>query len=327
MFNRFSGMMLGALLALAPGVAFAQSTSSRVASAEIASSIFSESNISGRVYTANRGNCQELVNQNPNIRFTWKLKTAYSDTDLRYAVKIQRPGQTCDTATAGADASGTCTIVSSNTPVGSGTQIQLEIPARTILGMSDESECADQSTNFDVMLVLPKGGTETPTHEPDTLRIRVLTTRPAAPSALEAVGGEQSVYVEWDAVSGAAGYYVYLSTGTLSAGDAPEDVDYDRRVAVTSGSSLRITSGLAANTAYTVGVTTLDAVGNESLISSTVPVSTKPSTDFWEQYQGAGGKEQGGYCQQAPSSLAWWLAAALGWLVLARASRKEGFKA
>lgn len=326
MYKSLSGMMLAVALAATPA-AFAQSTSSRVASADIVSGIFSESNISGRVYTGNLGNCQELVNQNPNLRFNWTLRTAYTDTDLRYAIKVQRPGQTCDTQSAGAESSENCTVVRSNQAVGSGTQFNIEIPARTLLGFTDESECEGLTANFDAMIVLPKGTTEAPTHEPDTLRVRLTTVRPSAPGAPTAVGGESSVLVQWASVADASSYVVYLSKGALSAGEAPENVSYDRRLAVTSGTSIRISSGLEVNADYTVAVTTMDKVGNESVLSATAQVSTKPSDDFWEQYIGSGGKEQGGYCQQAPLSLAGWLAAALGMLVLARATRKEGSKA
>ena len=322
-----SGMTFAALMTLS-SAALAQTTSNRVASAEIASGVFPEGNISGRVYTGNLRHCQDLVNQNPNLRFTWTLHSAYADTDLRYAVKVQRPGQSCDTATAGAESAENCSVVRSNEPVGAGTQFWIEIPARTVLGISDESDCEALSTNYDTMLVLPKGtGTDAPTHEPDTLRIRLTTARPEASEAPTATGGEASVFVEWPAVSGVTEYYVYLATGDLNAGDAPEDVSYDRRLAVTSGSSLRVTSGLAQNATYNVAVTAVDSVGNESLLSPTTTVSTQPTEDFWEGYVGAGGKEQGGYCQQATSMLAWWLAAAVGLIVLERRTRKEGSKA
>lgn len=326
MYKKLSGMTLALALALAPA-AFAQTTSSRVASAELVSSIFPESNVSGRVYTGNLRVCQELVNQNPSLRFNWTLRNAYTDADLRYAVKVQRPSQNCDAASAGAEGAEDCTIIRSNQTVGSATQFMIEIPARTLLGFSDEAECENLSDNFDAMFVLPKGTTDAPTHEPDTLRVRLSTARPAAPTAPTAVGGESSVFVEWEAVDGASEYVVYLSKSGLNAGDAPENVSYDRRIAVTSGTSLRVTGGLDLNENYTISVTAVDSVGNESVLSPTASVSTTPTDDFWESYVGAGGKEQGGYCQQAPISFAGWLAAAFGLMVLARASRKEGSKA
>lgn len=334
MFNRLSGMMIALLVGLAPLAASAQATSTIVSKAEVVTrDLFPEGNVSGRVHTGNIATCRTMVEENAEIRFKWTLKTAYTDGDLRYALKVQRPAQTCVTTSADVENSEDCTVIYSNTRVGTAKEFTFTIPARTLLGISDPDTCEGRNESFDVIFVLPyilpPGSTDTKSHEPDVLRIRLETTRPGAPGALTAQGGESSIFVEWDEPSNAKGYFVYVTSGALAEGDIPENIQDARRNVVSSGRSLRVTSGVVANQVYTIGVTAMDKNGNESLVSPTVQVTTEPTTDFWEEYLNNGGKERGGYCQSAGLTPSAWLALLVGMLLLWRRStaREEGIGA
>lgn len=334
MFNRLPGMMIALLVGLAPLAASAQTTSTRVSKAEVVTrDLFPEGNVSGRVHSGNIATCQKMVSENIEIRFKWTLNTAYTDGDLRYALKVQRPGQSCATGSADLENSEDCTVIRANERIGTGKEFTFDIPSRTLLGFSDPATCEGRNESYDVIFVLPfvqpAGSTDSKTHEPDVLRIRMETTRPGAPGAVTTQGGESSIYVEWDEPSDAKGYYVYLTTGTLNEGDVPEDIQGASRHIVSSGRSLRITSGIQANQVYTVGVTAMDKIGNESLVSPTATVTTEPTTDFWEEYLNNGGRERGGYCQSASLTNSALLALLVGMLLLWRRStaREEGIGA
>lgn len=325
-----SGMMIALTLALLPASAMAQSTSTRVSKAEVLSrDLFPDSNVSGRVHTANIATCRTLVEDNVDLRMKWTLTSAYGDGDLRYAVKAQRPGDTCSTTSAALENDDTCVGIKVNQAIGTGKEFTFDVNARTLLGFSDPSACEGRTENFDVIFVLPYvppiGSSETKTHEPDTLRIRLQTTRPNAPGEVSVSGGQSSVYVEWTAPSEADGYYVYISQTPFAEGDAPEDLDATRHV-VSSGTSLRVTSGIRADQVYYIGVTTQDEAGNESLVSPIAMVSTEPTIDFWEDYLNNGGRERGGYCQSMSGSEGGVLALLLAFGLLWRRSseRQEG---
>lgn len=319
-----SGTIFALTLALLPASAMAQSTSTRVAKAEVLSrDLFPDSNVSGRVHTANIATCRTMVADNVDLRLKWTLKTAFSDTSLLYALKAQRPGQTCSTASADIENDEQCVVLELNKAIGSGNEFSFDVNARTLLGISDPAECEGRTENYDVIFVLPfvplTGSGDTKTHEPDALRIRLETVRPNAPGEVSVTSGQSSLYVEWSAPSAADGYQVYVSNTPFAEGDIPEDVDA-RRHNVSSGTSLRVTSGIQANQVYYVGVTTLDKAGNESLISPIATVSTEPTIDFWEDYLNNGGRETGGYCQSMPASEGGILALMLGLGLLWRRS-------
>lgn len=301
MVKSLSGMMIALALAWVPASALAQSTSTRVAKAEVLSrDLFPDSNVEGRVHTANLATCRALVGDNVELGVKWTLQSAFTDGDLRYALKGQQPGQNCSTDSSDAENAEECVIFESNRPVGTSTELQFQVNARELLGFSSQASCEDRNENYDIIFVLPvvslPGSGESKTHEPDTVRIRLETTRPNAPGEVSVSSGQSSLYVQWSTPSEADGYVVYISETAIAEGDIPEDIDAQRHI-VSTGTSYRATSGISANREYFVGVTTVDEAGNESLLSPIAVVQTVPTIDFWEDYLNNGGRETGGYCQ------------------------------
>ena len=312
MSKSFAGALSGvAILALA-ALASAQTTSSLVSEAELVTdAAFPTSNINGRVYTANLATCRDLVSNNPDLRFSWTLRTAYADGDLRFGVKAERPGLSCTRTSPGPEPNEDCLIIRDNVRVGSATELVADVFARTLLGLSSVDQCEGRQESYDVINVLPRVNVvdDQATHEPDVVRVRLETQRPAAPGGVTVQGGESSLLVEWDPTSSAEAYYVYLSSTPFAEGDVPEDVAGARRQRVTTGQSYRFTSGISAGVTYYITVTAEDGVGNESLLGETVTTTTEPTIDFWEDYLNRGGRETGGYCQQATGVTAVGLAA------------------
>ncbi len=105
--------------------------------------------------------------------------------------------------------------------------------------------------------------------------------RPAAPTALKAVGGDAQVTVSWDPVANATSYDLYYSTkAKVAEKDDDDDVDAKRVKNVTSPFVLK---GLAASTSYSF---ILRAINNgrrgpastevSASTSGTTPVATIP---------------------------------------------------
>lgn len=303
-----SSALIVLVLILLPIAASAQSTSTRVSEAEVLSSdLFPGTTDAERVYTANIETCREMIADNIVLRLKWKLTSAFDDTSLLYALKVEGPSQNCDTSSSSEENAEDCTVIRSDRSIENQDEFTFEIEARRVFGFNDPDQCEGRRENYDVIFVLPYvdslgGGSNDKTHEPDVLRLRLETQRPNVPSNVQITPGGSSIHVKWDDVSDAMGYVVYVSTSPMSAGDAPETLENARRHVVTAGNSLRITSGIEPEQDYYVAVSARDSTENESLLSTIVTVTTERTIDFWEDYLNHGGKERGGYCASMPVS-------------------------
>lgn len=311
-----------------PSVATAQSTSTLVSSAELTTDAdFDDSNISGRIWIANIETCRALLGDDEALTFRWELKTAYTDQDLRYAIKLEQPEGDCDTNSAGQENAETCEFIASNQRVSSSTIFEVDVFPSRIFDFSGPDDCFTEIDGaYDLILVLPRvavidDGDE---FEPDVIRIRLDTDRPdPPPGAVDVSGGESSIEVNWDEATEGDQYRIYASTTPFSAGDLPEVITGASTATVT-GTSGTIRSGVTANQTYYIGVVSIDDSGNESVLSQVTVVTTQPTTDFWEAYREAGGVESGGHCSQSNAPMSGGLIAmlALGLCVVRR--RGEG---
>lgn len=309
MINRLHSALLLIALMLLPIAASAQSTSQRVSKAELISTdFFPGTSDSERTYIANIETCREMIADDANLRFKWSLVSAYDDTSLLYALKVEGPSGSCNTGSAGQENDENCTVIDADRSVGSRDEFLLDIDARDIFGFSSADMCEGRNENYDVTLVLPYIGTEDKTHEPDAVRLRLQTQRPEIPADVTVKTGGSSILVEWTATSDARGHVVYVSTTPFTGGDTPETLSDAKRHTVSTGESFRVTSGITPEQEYYVAVTTRDSVGNESLLSSVRMVTTEQTIDFWEDYLNHGGSERGGYCTSMSASDGGWLA-------------------
>jgi hypothetical protein len=285
--------------------AFAQETSDLVSSAELVDDAdFEDDNISGRVWTANIETCRDLLDDDEELTFRWTLNQAYSDPDLRYAIKIERPEGDCDTTSAGRENEESCEFVTTNETVDNDTQFETDLRPSRILDFSGPDDCFTEIDGaYDVFLVLPRVGItdDDDSHEPDTIRFRLDTERPTPPPGqIEVVGGENRLDVDWEEATEADRYRIYASTTPFNSGDLPEVIQ-DATTATVTGTEGSITSGVSANQTFYVGVVSIDDSNNESPVSEVTVVTTQPTIDFWEAYIAAGGNETGGHCAQSSS--------------------------
>lgn len=325
--SRALGGALVAWFCLAAPVAHAQDESPLVDSASLVTdAAFDRENISGRVWTANIASCRQLLESDDELTFRWELKTAYTDQTRRYAIKLQRPGGSCDTNSAGQENTESCTFLVTNETVGNKTLFEAKIRPSRLFDLTGADDCFTESDGaYDMMLVLPRVTVldDEKKFEPDVVRVRLDTERPEPPpGTIRVTGGERSLSVRWDEAVEADRYRVYVSQTPFSAGELPEVIT-DATTTSVSSTSANVTGGISANQTYYVGVVSIDESKNESVISAVATVTTQPTVDFWEAYKSAGGREQGGHCAQAgasPGGGLW----ALGLLAMLWSRRRRG---
>jgi hypothetical protein len=115
--------------------------------------------------------------------------------------------------------------------------------------------------------------------------------------SVSVAAGDGALYVSWadgtDNGVAATSYRV-----TAEAVGNPGDTHTE---SFTGKSNQRI-SGLTNGVTYSVTVIAVSAGGNRSLASEPVTGTPQHVADFWEQYQEAGGREQGG-CGGGPAGV------------------------
>lgn len=206
------------------------------------------------------------------------------------------------------DDSGKCSIAATGTiDNGTSAQISFEVPLDSIL-----SSCPGTDDTVSLVVWVDGQNTTDDVDQYDTVDIEVDLTRPSAPTNLVIDAGDARLSVDWDAASNAAStdeYNVYWLDSVFDSSD------YDSRASSSKGKSSTnydIDSGLSNGTTYYVAVTSVDKVENESALLGPITAVPVPTTDFWEQYKGLGGPEEGGFCFIATATYGTPMAAELG---------------
>lgn len=318
--------LLAAVVQL-PG-AFAE-TSDRVSDRSVLNLDLAESNIeeeSGE-YIINIDDCRDQIAENPDVTLRWVLEDDPESGDV-YGLKLEEPGSSCSTATPEAEASETdCRVLVSSDSLG-GKTVEETIALRDILRVSSADDCSAGIENGDYVLSFifsnPDYDSEDNTtnrYEYDEIIFRLDTTRPGAPSNIDATAGESTIRVTWDGDDDIE-YRVYYSTSPIAAGALPETLTDVNVSGAVYGSAATVTDGVSLGNTYYVGVAQVDSVGNESELSEILEVTTTEAYDFFEEYRRSGGVEEGGYCMstRASSGLGTLGLVALG-LVLSRRRR------
>jgi len=92
------------------------------------------------------------------------------------------------------------------------------------------------------------------------------------------------------------------SGGAFAAGDEPIDAWYCTGQIVGSAVRVREVEGLANGTEYHFAVVALDDYRNPSLVSTVVCTVPSEVNDFWETYEAAGGRAEGGCTCAVPAA-------------------------
>ncbi|TVR01439.1 MAG: fibronectin type III domain-containing protein [Deltaproteobacteria bacterium] len=277
---------------------------------------------STRTYTANIRDCRRMLADNPRLEFRWQLRNSPL-AGSEYAIKYRRGSQVCELNNVTDDADSECEV-----PVASesldGSTVSWTIRARDLLDVDGPEACTADARTADVYFVFSRqtGSTTAEAFDSDRIRLRLATSRPDPPQAVDVRPGENSLRIEWEEPSnadGLEGYVIYWDTSPFDISGEPEELEGTRRRTVGTVTSATVTEGVSLGNTYWVAVTSRSRNLNESFFSSQVEATTVPVQDFWQLYRESGGVEEGGYCSVAPAAT-WipaWLLLLVG-LVLAR---------
>jgi hypothetical protein len=238
--------------------------------------------------------------------------TGVTDPSWRYGLAYTSPSGTCDPGSAAISNSDTCFVVASDQALTQTTgTVDFEVPADVAELVGTDCETGNSRTS-NVYVVMGDAGSNGV--QSDTIAVTVDLLRPTAPTLSSVSGGDNRLQVEWGDDKNDTGttYRVYWDTADFS----------DTASAASSSGSTKITAksysideDITNGVAYYVAVVALQAESeNESVLSDRLKGVPIASADFWEQYQAAGGTDDGNACFVATAAWGTPWAAELGTL-------------
>jgi len=228
--------------------------------------------------------------------------------DWQYAIAYAPPGKTCSTTDANPEAiDGQCYVPAAQRELDS-TTIDFIINLDDLIG----SAC-DSGDEGDATLYVILQNTSLSEVKFQSVIFNVDLGAPTTPTLDEVTSGDARFVAKWtDDANTEDGieYVVYYSDAPFSE----DDLDaVDGKSGITT-KSIAIESGLSNELTYYVSVAARDQADNESALSNQLEVVPASTSDFWEGYVGAGGKDPGGFCFIATAAYGTPLEAELGTL-------------
>lgn len=211
-------------------------------------------------------------------------------TDYQYALAYAPPGKTCSTSNANPEGvEGQCYVVASQEDLSS-TDISMRVRFDDLIGSTCDSGDSGTAT---VYVILEATQTTTVTFQ--KIEFTVDLKAPTAPTLSKVTGGDARFTASWKDDANDSTDVTY----TLYYSDAPftqDEIDaVDKKTEINS-TSVAIESGVSNAVTYSVSVVAVDSADNESTLSNQIEVTPAATSDFWEEYQGAGGTDPGGFC-------------------------------
>ncbi len=249
--------------------------------------------------TINIARCRALVEANRDYTFTFRKTQGTFGSRARYAIKVAVGNESCDKNSLSEEAGDTClTEIADQSLDESTVPIDVTLAFHRLTSAKSLEDCENLTeTSYVHLIAQDPGVLET---DPKTYTVtftnRFKTTRPAAPTNVTANGGESSIAVSWDGVSGIENYVVYYSANPFDNSTRPEDLVGVRSHTARKTTSTAVRDGITVDTTYYLAVAAVDDVGNESMLSPVVTTVTGAADDFWERYSAANPDVDGGFC-------------------------------
>jgi hypothetical protein len=227
--------------------------------------------------------------------------------DWQYAAAYAPPGKTCDTSDVNPEAvEGQCYVPAAQRELTSST-VRFEVDLDELIG----SECdAASEGEASVYLILQEPTLASVKFERIIFDIDLRA--PTAPSLDTVNGGDARFEASWtdETNDTETEYVLYWSDAPFTADDL---ASVDAKEGLTA-KSVAVDTNIDNDVTYYVSVAARDHADNESGLSEQRSVIPAATTDFWESYVAAGGKDPGGFCFIATVSYGSPLEADLGTL-------------
>ncbi len=209
--------------------------------------------------------------------------------DWQYAAAYAPPGKTCATNDVNPEAvDGQCYVPAAQRELTSST-IRFEVNLDDLIG----SDCdAASEGEASIYLILQEPNLTTVQFE--RIIVDVDLRAPSAPTLDSVNGGDARFEAAWtdDANDADTEYAIYWSDAPFSEDDLAA---IDSKEGLTA-KSVAVETGVDNDVTYYVSVSAVDHADNESALSEQLTVVPAATTDFWESYVAAGGKDPGGFC-------------------------------
>jgi hypothetical protein len=260
------------------------------------------------VETATDDGCTIDTSVDPTVEIEWSA--ASSESSRRWTAKIG----SCSSSDNLLDEPTGCALLTSAQDVSSTNIIRVSLSR--LIGTLDEVEinAADRvccssllgtTGTIRVSIFTDEDDNERTELKSDDVEFSFDYKRPVAPTGVAIEANGETIGASWSEVTGEdkdeLRYRVYYSTVQFDAAVASyadlEDIDYSS----VSGAFTSTVIGddgsesLDVGQTYYVGVAAVDGYDNISQFSSVWEVPTYPTSDGWEYYKQAGGKDEGGF--------------------------------
>jgi hypothetical protein len=257
-------------------------------------------------------------NSNSNVIITFSVQPASAVTTAVGSVYRVFASTTAPTTSTGISTVTVCPSsagqVGSDLPV-TAAQQSVTVGAGSLVSAAG-LQCSNTSNpTINVCVQFYASGTSTVTASA-TGTIPFTTQPPSAPYIWLVEPANGALFVHWNPGAGtAATSYQIVATPTAPAGEPV----YSGKISSLSQNVEGRINGLTNGTVYSVTVIPFSDAGDQGPASNAVSGTPAMTAGFWDRYQGAGGKEQGG-CASGPAGLGALLLAAAGLAGLRRRS-------
>ena len=296
---RFS--KLAAVAALGLGVMLPNAALANTSESDwtLTTSISASSYDSNKTLAFNASRCRALFDQSSNeVSFVFTLgNTAGLSSNAQFSLKYAKGSESCATKKLERDSADACENITNNQVLtASTTPITVKRKVSELSSASTVDMCENLSETAYLYLIVSDSNTSTENIYTVTYVLNFRTTRPGAPTGLEATPGGSSISLDWDAVDNATSYKVYYveEGGSIATGDIPDNLDAKSVTVAKTSATLK--DGINEETNYIIGVTALDKMGNESLVGDVVTAQTVASKSFWDSYREENADVDGGFC-------------------------------
>lgn len=198
-----------------------------------------------------------------------------------------------------------CTSLGDSSVSRSSMQAVVNVPFKTLTGFTTAQECVASEIERDYFIRLQLYDGTNPDQADAKVTLDLI--RPEPPMSFDAVVTQDGINLSWEpgASVDVTNYRIVYSTSEFTGDVFAENVEGARSVYLASTAANENSASiaeLAAGSTVWVSVASVDAVGNESVLSAAKPFEVIETIGFWEYYKGNGGDEEGGYCQTSSSS-------------------------
>lgn len=245
--------------------------------------------------------CRDLFGlSSGEVSFVFTLSTGATLSDkAQYSIKFAKGNVSCSKGALEEEVGEGCESIANSLDLKAATSpIEIRRKVADLSSATSAETCENLSeASYVYLIVKDPTSSDSSNIYTVTYTLDFRTSRPEAPSGVEATAGGESIQVKWNEVSKVSSYKVYYGTEgvVLDKGAKPEDIA-GASTATSTTTSTTLKNNISANKTYMIAVTAVDSNGNESLLGDVVTAETEETKSFWDSYREENADVDGGFC-------------------------------